>query len=173
MTNCQSFRQGCCGCCVNMRWSPKRVLAFLDANSRLFADECPSAHPRFRDLVRVHWRRGGWRDHLMVTLLGPLTLGFTAWLWMRFYGSCCFAGMLDSATGRAGCLIHPRRVGEPDLRRHAFPLIPLLGCNRQLRCPMLDSLSPDLSLGLIPASRAGFISLRKTSSGIASLHGLR
>ncbi|MEI6562762.1 MAG: hypothetical protein WCO42_00485 [bacterium] len=147
-----------------MRWNSERVLKFLEANSRVFAEDCRSPRPRFRNLVHIHWRRGGWRDHLLVTVLGPLTLGLAAWLWMRFYGSCCFAGTLDPATGRVGCLIHPLRVGAPDLRRHAFPLIPILGCNRQLRCPMLDSSSPDLSQGIIPTSKAGFRSLRKVVS---------
>ena len=32
--DCQSFKQGCCGCCVNMRWQPERIAAFLDANTR-------------------------------------------------------------------------------------------------------------------------------------------
>ena len=159
--HCQSFSQGCCGCCVNMRWRPARVRAFLEANTIVFHEESPSLRPGFWRLIRIHWRRGGWRDHLLVSILGPLTLGLTAWLWMRFYGSCCFAGTLDVTSGRVGCLIHPLQVGDPDLRRHAFPLVLVLGCNRQLRCSMLDSPTPDLSAGMIPTSLAGFRSLRK------------
>lgn len=162
MISCQSFKQGCCGCCVNMRWEARRVAGFLEANTEAFHQLAGATRPRFRDLVRIHLRRGGWRDHVLVTLLGPLTLGLTAWLWMRLYGSCCFAGYIDSDSGRAGCLIHPARIGEPDLRRHAFPLVPVLGCNRALRCPMLDSVPPpDLDLPLDSASRAGFRSLRR------------
>ena len=167
MTECQSFRQGCCGCCVNMRWRPERVRRFIRGNTEAFARAiirknvangvgAPPLRPRFLDLVQIHWRRGGWRDHLLVTVLAPLTLGFTAWIWMRFYGSCCFAGYLDSESGRVGCLIHPAREGAPDLRRHAFPMIPVLGCNRALRCPMLDQPSPDLAAGWDTVSRAGF-----------------
>lgn len=164
MIHCQSFSQGCCGCCVNMRWRPERVLAYLAENTRAFRQVTGTSRPGFARLVRLHWRRGGWRDHLMVALLGPLTLGVTAWLWMRFCGSCCFAGILEEQTGRAGCLIHPARVGDPDLRRHAFPLVLVLGCNRQLRCPMLDAAAPDLTRPLIPTSQAGFKSLRTKRS---------
>ena len=136
---CQDFKQGCCGCCVNMRWRTDRIVAVIDANTR--AAEAvlrPGVRPRLRDLVRLHAARGGWRDHLLMTLLAPLTLGVAAWIWKRYLGSCCFAGFIDRETNRVGCLIHPERVGLPDLRRHAFPLIPTLGCNRTLRCPMLD-----------------------------------
>ncbi len=159
MIECQSFRQGCCGCCVNMRWAPDRIRAFLKNNTQALNEVAGSLRPRFCDLIRIHWRRGGWRDHLLVSVLAPLTVGFTAWVWMRFYGSCCFAGYLDEASGRVGCLIHPARVGGPDLRRHAFPLIPVLGCNRGLRCPMLDQTPADLDADWSTVSRAGFRSL--------------
>ena len=159
MIECQSFRQGCCGCCVNMRWAPDRIRAFLKNNTQALNEVAGSLRPRFCDLIRIHWRRGGWRDHLLVSVLAPLTVGFTAWVWMRFYGSCCFAGYLDEASGLVGCLIHPARVGGPDLRRHAFPLIPVLGCNRGLRCPMLDQTPADLDADWSTVSRAGFRSL--------------
>lgn len=133
---------------------------FLATNTRVFAER-NSRRPRLMDLVRIHWKRGGWRDHLLTTLLAPVTVGFTAWIWMRFYGGCCFAGYLDETSGRVGCLIHPARVGEPDLRRHAFPLVPVLGCNRALRCPMLEAPAPDLSADADTVSRAGFLSLRR------------
>lgn len=158
--DCQSYSQGCCGCCVNMRWQPERIARFLDANTR--ATESlwrPGERPRMRDLVRVHLLRGGWRDHLLAAWLVPLTLGISAWLWKQHYGSCCFAGYLNRAEGRVGCLIHPARIGEPDLRRHAFPLIPTLGCNRALRCPMLDRADVPPGVGWLTASRAGAKSL--------------
>lgn len=157
--HCQSFRQGCCGCCVNMRWAPERIVAFVDANTRAMeAVAGAGRRPAFGDLVRVHLRRGGWRDHLLMAL-APVTLGLTAWFWKRRQGSCCFAGYLDRSGGRVGCLIHPRRVGEPDLRRHAFPLIPTLGCNRTLRCPMLDEDGIALESDFMTVSRAGAGSL--------------
>ncbi len=50
--DCQSFREGCCGCCVNMRWRPERVWAFVAANTeaawRIFPN---SGRPRYRDLT--------------------------------------------------------------------------------------------------------------------------
>ena len=144
-----------------MRWQPDRIAAFLDANTRA-ADRLfrPGVRPRLRDLVRLHLARGGWRDHLLAVWLVPLTFGLSAWYWKRCYGSCCFAGCLDRAEGRVGCLIHPARVGEPDLRRHAFPLVPTLGCNRALRCPMLDSAgAPPDDADWLTASRAGAASL--------------
>jgi hypothetical protein len=161
MVECQSFRQGCVGCCVNMRWSPERVSAYLAGNTRVFSMISSDHRLRLSDLARIHWKRGGWRDHLLVSVLAPVTLGLTAWLWMRFHGSCCFAGIIDPVTGRGGCLIHPARVGLPDLRRHAFPGLVLLGCNRSLRCPQLDRVPLDLSSDLINTSKEGFSSLRR------------
>jgi hypothetical protein len=115
---CQTFKQGCCGCCVNMRWPPERIAAFLEANTReaerVFR---AGARPRYRDLVRLHLARGGWRDHLLAAWLVPLTFGLSAWFWKRRHGSCRFAGYLSRPEGRVGCLIHPLRVGGPgDLR---------------------------------------------------------
>jgi len=69
-------------------------------------------------------------------------------------GSCRFAGLIDEA-GRGGCLIHPARAGEPDLRRRAFPFIPTVSCDRAFRCPALDQPVPP-ELGLIPASRYAY-----------------
>lgn len=157
---CQTFRQGCCGCCVNMRWQPARLAAWLDANTRA-AERVfrPGVRPRLRDLVRFHLARGGWRDHLLALWLVPPTLGLSAWFWKRRYGSCCFAGYLDRAEGRVGCLIHPARQGEPDLRRRAFPLVPTLGCDTALRCPMLDAGGVPPEAGWLAVSRAGAASL--------------
>ncbi len=158
--DCQSFREGCCGCCVNMRWRPERVRAFVAANTEAAQRIFPNGRrPRYRDLVRLHLARGGLADHLLMGLLAPLTLGLAAWLWQRRYGSCPFAGYLDEGRQRVGCLIHPLRVGEPDLRRHAFPLVPTLGCNRRLRCPLLDAPAPHLDADWAAASRAGYASL--------------
>lgn len=144
-----------------MLWHPERIEAFLDANTRaaeaLFR---PGVRPRLRTLVRMHLARGGWRDHLLAAWLVPLTLGLSAWFWKRHYGSCCFAGYLNRDEGRVGCLIHPARTGNPDLRRHAFPLIPTLGCDRALRCPMLDAGGVSPEADWLTASRAGAASLR-------------
>ena len=160
--DCQTYRQGCCGCCVNMRWRPARIEAWLDANTRAAEALFPAGRrPGRRDLVRLHLARGGWRDHLLTLWLAPLTLGLSAWFWKRRYGSCCFAGWLDRAGGRVGCLIHPARVGAPDLRAHAFPLVPTLGCARELLCPMLRAgeVSPDA--GWLEVSRTGAASLSR------------
>ncbi len=162
---CQTFRQGCCGCCVNMRWRPERIAAFLDANTRAAERLFPAGkRPSPRDLVRLHLASGGWRDHLLTVWLVPLTLGLSAWFWKRRYGSCCFAGYLSRAEGRVGCLIHPARVGEPDLRRHAFPLVPTLGCDCEMRCPMLHGggVAPDA--GWLEVSRAAAASLLTRSA---------
>ena len=162
--NCQRFSQGCCGCCVNMRWSARRIAAFLEANTRA-AEEVlrPGRRPRLRDLVRLHLARGGGRDHLLAFWLVPPTLGLSAWLWKRYFGSCCFAGYIDRAAERVGCLIHPARWGTPDLRRHAFPLLPTLRCNRALVCPMLRAgpPAPAADGGWLAVSRAGAASLRR------------
>jgi hypothetical protein len=144
-----------------MRWPPARIGSYLDANTRA-AEPLVAAgrRPRWADLVRLHLARGGWRDHLLACWLVPLTLGLSAWYWKRRFGSCCFAGFLDRAEGRVGCLIHPARTGLPDLRRHAFPLVPTLGCNRDLVCPMLAEGVVPAGAGWLDASRSGAASLR-------------
>jgi len=146
-----------------MRWHPDRLAAWLDANTRL-AEELLGSRPRLRDLIRFHLARGGWRDHLLALWLVPPTFGLSAWFWKRRYGSCCFAGYLDRATGRVGCLIHPARLGEPDLRRRAFPLVPTLGCDTALRCPMLDGEALTTDADWLTASRAGSASLSARAS---------
>jgi len=117
---------------------------------------------RLRDLVCIHLQRDGWADYLLALILVPLTLGLSAFLWKRVYGSCCFAGYLNKEEGRVGCLIHPLRVGgEVDLRKHAFPLVPTLNCNRELRCPQLDNPEIPLETGWYDASVSGARSLRR------------
>ena len=157
--HCQTFPQGCCGCCVNTRWEDERILSFLAANTAAAERNLPAGRPGLLDLVRLHWARGGWLDHLLAFWLVMPTFGLSAWAWFRFLGSCRFAGFLDREGGRVGCLIHPLRVGEPDCRKHAFPLIPTLGCNRALRCAMLDDGRTNWSWGCIEASRKGRESL--------------
>ncbi len=155
--DCQSFRQGCCGCCVNMRWSDSRIMKFLGANTecarRIFRT---GQRIRFRDLVRLHLMRGGWVDHLLGFWLVPFTFGISAWVWKRWLGSCVFAGIIEPETGRVGCLIHPEIWGGADLRKHAFPMIPTLGCNRALRCGMLREGGVDLEAGFLDVSRRGW-----------------
>ena len=145
---------------MNTRWTDERLAAYLDANTRAAeAAFAAGQRPGLRQLIRVHLTRAGWIDHLLACWLVPLTFGLSAWLWRRYYGSCCFAGFLSRAEERAGCLIHPARIGVPDLRRHAFPLIPTLGCNRALLCPMLDRADAVAEAGWLTVSRAGADSL--------------
>lgn len=115
--------------------------------------------PDFWQMIRWHWARGGWLDHLFMLWLVMPTLGMSALVWSRFFGSCVFAGFIDQEAGRVGCLVHPLRVGYPDCRKHAFPLIPTLGCNRSLLCPMLRT-AVDLSTDFYITSKAGWKSLR-------------
>lgn len=146
-----------------MRWNPARLAAFLEANTRAAERIFPAdAPPGRRELVRLHLARGGWHDHLLACWLVPLTFGLSAWFWKRRYGSCCFAGYLNRAEGRVGCLIHPlRRGGSADLRANAFPLIPTLSCDRSLRCPMLDADGVSPAWDWLTASRAGAASLQR------------
>ena len=163
MKDCQTFRRGCCGCCVNMSWSDEKILQFLKMNTAAAARILPSRRrPGYRHLVRLHLSRGGFRDHLLLLWLAIPTFGLSAWFWKRILGSCRFAGYIDEDEGRVGCLVHPLRVGSPDLRKHAFPLIPTVSCNRSLRCPMLDDGScPDPNAALLSVSRAGSTSMRQ------------
>jgi len=146
-----------------MRWSPERIASFLTANTRVANRLLPTDKPpRHRDLVRLHLARGGLLDLLLACWLVPLTLGLSAWLWKRFCGSCRFAGFINLDGQRVGCLIHPLRLGgAKDLRRHAFPLVPTLGCDRNLICPMLAQHSMPPETGWPEASRAGAASLRQ------------
>ena len=160
--NCQDFREGCCGCCVNMRWSRRRLESFLAANSaavdRALARRGPAL--RLRDLVGIHLARGGWHDYLLALILVPLTFGLSALVWKRVYGSCCFAGFLDRESARVGCLIHPLRLrGDRDLRKHAFPLVPTLNCDRELICPQLENPQIALDVDWHESSLAGARSL--------------
>lgn len=144
-----------------MRWSERRLTAYLRANT-VAATKLFGGHqrPGLFTLVRLHWRRWGWLDHLLCVWLAPLTLGFSAWLWHRYVGSCCFAGFIEEGSSRVGCLIHPVRWPGRDLRHHAFPLVPTLTCDRDLRCPMLDYPAQDLNANWYHTSIAGAKSLR-------------
>ena len=158
--HCQSFREGCCGCCINMRWSDAKIMRYLEANTSA-ASRIPAGggRPRFRDLVHRHWVRKGLWDHLLLVWLVIPTFGLSALIWRRWFASCPFAGYLEEDSGRVGCLIHPERVGLPDLRKHAFPLVPTANCNRKLLCPMLYETQPTTDTPYLDVSRAGFHSL--------------
>jgi hypothetical protein len=160
--SCQDFKEGCCGCCVNMKWRRERLDLFLHDNTVAVDGMLAKRRKnvRLRDLVSVHLKRGGWADYLLAFILVPLTFGLSALLWKRVYGSCCFAGYLSEEAGRVGCLIHPLRLGgEADLRKHAFPLVPTLNCDRELRCPQLDNPGIPLETGWYEVSMAGAGSL--------------
>lgn len=160
--SCQDFKEGCCGCCVNMNWSRERLELFLHDNTvavdKMLAKR--NGTLRLRDLVSVHLKRGGWADYLLAFILVPLTFGLSALLWKRVFGSCCFAGYLNEGEGRVGCLIHPLRVGGTvDLRKHAFPLVPTLNCDRELLCPQLQDANAALESDWYDASISGANSL--------------
>ncbi len=154
-----------------MRWRAERITAFLEANTAAAERILPTGkQPRHSDLMRLHLARGGLIDHLLAFWLVPMTIGLSALIWKRFWGSCRFAGFIDREERRVGCLIHPLRLGSrKDLRRHAFPLIPTLNCDRALRCPMLEEHSVPTATDWLGASRAGAASLKrrraKTRSG--------
>lgn len=158
--HCQTFPQGCVGCCVNRRWTDTRIRMYLARNTAQARARFASGRPGYWTLVRMHWWRGGFWDHLLMVWLVMPSFGLSALVWSRFFASCPFAGYLDERTGRVGCLIHPLRVGAPDPRRHAFPLIPTASCNRALRCPMLDHPNTDFTSDALRASRSGAESLR-------------
>ncbi|MDD2599987.1 MAG: hypothetical protein PHO37_12295 [Kiritimatiellae bacterium] len=166
--SCQDFKQGCCGCCVNTHWSEQRIADFLSANTvAVDALIRRRGHElRVRDLIQIHLRRGGWRDYLFAFFLVPFTFGLSAVLWNKRYGSCCFAGWLNQEEQRVGCLIHPARLGGADLRKHAFPMVPTLSCDREMRCPMLDDPTPrQMTLGWFELSRMGAKRLKRGVAG--------
>ena len=141
-------------------------MRYLEANTAEEVRIVPGGgRPRFRDLVRWHWTRGGFWDHLLLVWLVIPTFGLSALAWRHWFASCPFAGYLEEGSGRVGCLIHPERVGMPDLRRYAFPLVPTAGCNRDLRCPMLDQPQPAADTPCLTVSRAGYNSLLSKKPG--------
>lgn len=145
-----------------MRWSDAKITRYLDRNTAAAEGKAAGGvRPRFRDLVRCHWARGGFWDHLLLVWLVMPTLGLSALLWRRYFASCPFAGYLEPDSGRVGCLIHPKRIGDPDLRKHAFPLVPTANCNRELLCPMLGNLRTATDRPYLDASRAGYNSLHR------------
>ncbi|MBT3378797.1 MAG: hypothetical protein HN742_11450 [Lentisphaerae bacterium] len=149
------------GCCVNVRWSDEKIQAYLRANTEAAARILPTGRrPSYWDLVRLHLARGGAWDHLVMFVMVMPTFGLGAWLWRRRLGSCAFAGLIDVESGRAGCLVHPKQVGEPDCRRHAFPLVAALKCNPRLICPTIKQGSADTHLGLVAASRVSAWAIR-------------
>lgn len=152
--DCQSFPEGCVGCCVNMLWSDKRIRQYLQKNTEFYEKYLPqTGQLSYWSMVCFYFRRGALLDGLLTVALLLPTFGISAVLWKRFLGSCPFAGYLDASGKRAGCLIHPARVGLPDARRHAFPMLPLIKCNRLLRCPALDNPESNWSMELLQASR--------------------
>lgn len=162
--NCQSFRQGCVGCCLNMRLPEEKLRRFLERNTEA-AERILSrgGRPGLFRLARLHLARGGLLDHALACWLVAPTFALSVIAWHRIFGSCRFAGFIDRRAGRVGCLIHPARLGTPDCRRHAFPLIPTVECDTRMRCPMLKSEAPDLSAGWFEASRSGAESLKKAN----------
>jgi len=165
--SCQDFKEGCCGCCVNMRWSEQRLGDFLSKNTEAVDQMITRRGKALRviDLVAVHLKRGGGRDFLLAFILVPFTFGLSALYWKRRYGSCCFAGWLDREKRRVGCLIHPARLGGADLRRHAFPLVPTLSCDREMRCLLLNNAAAEqLELEWFELSRRGAESLKRGNS---------
>jgi hypothetical protein len=144
-----------------MKWSDNKIFRYLERNTRFINSLlAPGRRPSFLELVKIHLSRGGWIDHLMTFWLVPPTFGLSAWLWNRYFGSCVFAGFIDPEARRVGCLIHPALRGAPDLRRHAFPLIPTLGCNRALRCPMLASPNHEFDADFIVTSQRNWRSIK-------------
>lgn len=135
--DCQTFSEGCIGCCANPRWSEKRLRDYLEDNTRQAERMGWSARrPRYWEMIWHHWRRGGWIDHILLVWLPGLTLGISVWLWLRYWGQCSYAGFIDSGRRRVGCLIHPMRVGVPDARGHAWPLVVSVRCNTAYRCEL-------------------------------------
>ena len=147
-----------------MRWRNEKIVGYLTSNTAAAEKALGgSVRPGFWSLVHLHWIRRGWLDHLLACWLVFPSFGLSAWIWKRWFGSCCFAGFIEPMSNRVGCLIHPARTGEADLRRHAFPLIPTLGCNRELLCPMLFESESDLQPDALEISRRGAASLAKKS----------
>lgn len=161
-STCISFYHGCVGCCMNMRWSDEKIVKWVKDNTE-YAESHPSrngSRPTFRELAVWHWHRGGFPDFILAFVLAIPTCGISVWLWRRFRGSCPFAGYVDEDRRKAGCLIHPERLGLPDLRVYAFPLLPLVWCNTTLECPAWNAGIP-MNLSLPETSRQAYRARRK------------
>jgi len=137
--DCQSFMEGCCGCCLNMKHTREKLTRVLWRNTKAMERVMSKGgHLSVRRLIRWHWACGGFWDHLLACWLAGPTLAFSAWMWHRFFGCCAFAGFLSQYPIRVGCLIHPLAINDGrDWRRWAFPLVPTLSCARDLRCGLL------------------------------------
>ncbi len=136
--NCQTFKEACCGCCVNMKFSRQKLTGILTRNTEVGRRVMTDGRITVRRLVKWHWLRGGFWDHLLALWLPGPTLTLSAWIWKARRGCCPFAGFLRDDPIRVGCLVHPlvTRDGR-DWRRWAFPLVPTLRCERDLRCGLL------------------------------------
>ncbi len=152
--DCQSFREGCVGCCINTRWSPRRQTRYLSQNTDALQPWLDQhRRPSRRDITHLHRSRGGLYDHLLMFWLVLPTLGLSIWVWRRWFGGCAFAGFLSRSPTRVGCLLHPAHWGQDcaDIRRWAFPWVPTLFCNRTFECPGLRAPSPVLECSYIEA----------------------
>ncbi len=163
--DCLSFDAGCVGCCVNPNWADSQLHDFLVENTRLAHEIlAEDRHPQYWELVRFYFLRTGWTDLLFTVVLFLPTLGLSTFYWMHRHGSCAFAGYLDKECKKAGCLIHPERIGYPDARLHAYPLNPMLACDPELVCPMLHNLNGrPVNATLAQVSRQGHASLKERS----------
>ena len=136
--DCQSFQEACCGCCLNMRLPRARLEKILRHNTVAARRVLNDGRLTVRRLVRWHWACGGFWDHLLMFWLAGPTLALSAWGWHRLFGCCAFAGFLSEEPLRVGCLVHPQRIQDGrDWRHWAFPFIPTLRCERDLRCGLL------------------------------------
>ena len=147
--SCQDFKQGCCGCCVNTRWNRGRIERYLMANTVAMERilEKRENVPRLRDLLLIHLLRGGLYDYCLAFILVPFTVGLSALIWKKWFGSCCYAGFINKEEQRVGCLIHPLRIGGSfDWRRRAYWLVPTLKCDREMICPALRNHNVALDL---------------------------
>lgn len=126
---CQTRTQSCVACCRGKKLSDASLIVKLRRQTERFQKSfgSPNYPPSFlaRILFELRSRR------FSPLLFAPLFLlpGFGPLIRTRFANrSCCaFLGYLDGS--RAGCLLHPTRMGGTDVRRRtAFALLPGMRC---------------------------------------------
>jgi hypothetical protein len=128
---CRAGGRTCAACCWGESVSAATLRRRLRRQTRWFPRFVGSAGPAkgwllLYELLVRHGTDLFWATLLLVPLLGDL---LRPWLGRRT--SCAYLGFEDDAETRVGCMLHPTRWGNRDVRqRLAFALLPGFACGK-------------------------------------------
>ena len=126
---CQTRTQSCVACCRGKTLSDASLTAKLRRQTERFQKSfgTPNRPPSFLSLVLFELRTRRFSPLLFAPLFLLPGLGPLIRTWFANRSCCAFLG--DVEDSRAGCLLHPTRMGGTDVRhRTAFALLPGMTC---------------------------------------------